>query len=419
MRSLAQIQIVKNVYPIVGASNVEMVQVLDYHVVCQKDFNIKIGQKVVYVEVDSIVPDGIPVELRDTLKTLTKSLKKAEKGNDLVLTESLKHQIKEIQSKNIHPNFEFLRSKKFKIKALAFNSFGVISEGIIFPIEILKEFDPEFTYEKYTENQDLTELMKIEKIPDDEEDEAVPEMVVKKSKFEQYLWKFSWYRKIAKHFIFKVKGSWLPWFPSESSETNIQKKFSRLKENYSDDGWYVTQKLEGQNISFYSNHVPYLKFFKKRITGVCSHHVHKVTKDNSNFWKAVIKLKFDEKLTKTNGNYFVRGELVGPGICGNIHKLKELDIYLFEVWNIDQKRFLNYFEFIDFCKTYDFKHVPIVDEHFVLPETVQEILDYSNRMVELVPGVPVQSEGVIIRRKDSITNSIKVKSPVYKILHGK
>lgn len=63
--------------------------VLGWTVIVQKDF--KVGDKIVFAEIDSVFPEK--------------------------------------------PEFEFLRSKKFRIKTMKMG--GVISQGIVFPLSIL------------------------------------------------------------------------------------------------------------------------------------------------------------------------------------------------------------------------------------------------------------------------------------------
>jgi ATP-dependent RNA circularization protein (DNA/RNA ligase family) len=115
----------------------------------------------------------------------------------------------------------------------------------------------------------------------------------------------------------------------------------------------------------------------------------------------------------------LQGEHTGGKIQQNIYKLPEHHMYLFRIWDIDTKRYYVYDEFMEFCHKYSFEHVPTVSEKMALLPTVQEMLDFSNRTDELVPGVKVKSEGLVWTRKDRMDISFKVKSPEYLILHGK
>jgi RNA ligase (TIGR02306 family) len=93
-RKLASIQKVIGVRSIEGADRVEVCQIQGYECVVAKKDNFKVGDLVVYVECDSILPDK--------------------------------------------PEFEFLRETKFRIKIRKMR--GQVSQGIVFPLTILQPY---------------------------------------------------------------------------------------------------------------------------------------------------------------------------------------------------------------------------------------------------------------------------------------
>lgn len=109
MRKLASIQIINDIKPIENTDSIEVARVLGWLVVVKKD-EFKIGDKVIYVEIDSVLPEK--------------------------------------------PEFEFMRNKKFKVKTIKLR--GQISQGICFPLSILPESE-------YNEDDDVTELLNIVK----------------------------------------------------------------------------------------------------------------------------------------------------------------------------------------------------------------------------------------------------------------
>jgi RNA ligase (TIGR02306 family) len=90
MRKLASIKIIKAILPIEGRDKIVLAIVDGWSVIVKKD-EFQAGDKCVYCEIDSVMP-----ELEQ---------------------------------------FEFLRSKKFRIKTMKMA--GVISQGICFPLSIL------------------------------------------------------------------------------------------------------------------------------------------------------------------------------------------------------------------------------------------------------------------------------------------
>jgi len=418
-RALAHVEKVVSTYAIEGADKIEMTQVLDFHVVTKKG-EFKPGDLAVYVEIDSIMPDGLEPALQAKYDEIRKKHRKAT-GEDI---QKLQSEMDEILTHNTRPEFEFLRQKKFRIKAIKYNSFGgIVSMGILFPLSILP------VDSVITEGADFTEALGITKVVEDAEEVNKDEVkfTQKKSKLEKMLdhhfQRYALYRKIKSGVKgFERSGKWdTSWMASQTDEENVQKLFTKTKERYGDDnGWYVTSKIEGQSMSAY-NHITSLYFglSTRNDFAVCSRGRHLISDDGSRFWQTARELDLEKRLKATGLNIFCQGEHAGGRIQGNIYKLKEHHWYLFNVWDITKKRRYNFDEFFEFCHKFGFEHAPLIDSNFALPETVQDMLDYSNGTDELVPGVKVAREGVVIRRKDDTAVSFKVRSPEYIILHGK
>lgn len=383
-RALAHIEKIKSIYPIYcenedgsrsPANNIEMAVVLDFHVVASKG-QFKVGDSALYVEVDSILPQ------------------------------------------NTNPAFDFKQiiDAKYKIKAKKFpkkfqveDGSKIISQGILFtPSEVIGEAE-------YLEGADLTEILGITKIIEDEEEDAkfTNEPSSLANSIHKRLMKFSIYRKLHKElFGNKMKGVWQDWMPAKSDEENIQKIFSRLYAKYGDDnGWVLTEKLEGQSISIYVRRSSYLFGLKNRIqSGVCSRTRNIITDDGSAFWKTVNRLKIIDKLKALDKDYFIRGEHCGNSIQGNIYGFVQTEIYIYDVWDIDAQRKLNYEETVKFCNDNGLEMVPVLNDKYSFPDNVQTILAQSNG--KSVFGDTLR-EGIVARRKDNYAESVKFKSPEY------
>lgn len=126
-RKLASVQSVKAIRPIEGADRIEVVQILNWDCVARKgEFNV--GDRVIYFEIDSLLPDI--------------------------------------------PAFEFLKGSswsqklnKYKIKTHKMR--GQISQGLVVPINLLTDLETQINGEvekrPHLDGEDLTELLKIEK----------------------------------------------------------------------------------------------------------------------------------------------------------------------------------------------------------------------------------------------------------------
>lgn len=414
-RPLAHIEKIVQTYSIEGADKVEMAQVLDYHVLVQKG-QFKAGDLAVYIEVDSILPDGLPQE--DVAKYNEKKIE-LKTTKDKEQKAKIEAEISEIVKANTIPEFEFLRPKKFTIKAMKNNKLGIVSMGILFPLNemlnVISKLDPQAPTFTPSIGLDITSKLKIEKVVEDEEEAG---LVEKPTKFDSFMMRFKLYRKLKKYIKANtIKGTWQPFFPSVSDEENIQKIYTKMYNTYGEkDGWVITEKLEGQNISCVLYTTKRFGFLNKKNFGICSRTRFLKTDDGSDFWKTAKKLNVEDKMRKIGKNLLLRGEHCGGKIQGNIYGLPSNDIYLFEVCDIDKQRFYTWDEFKFFCAKYDFKHAPLIDENASLLPTVQEMLDYSNANSVLAP---VLREGIVWRRKEDTRISFKIRSPDYLIKHGK
>lgn len=332
-KSMAHVEKVVNVYPIDGADNVEMAQVLDYHVVVRKNqFNV--GDLVVYIEVDSIVPDGLPEEYRTEMDVLVKQFKSASSKDERT---TVKEKMDELGTHNSIPIFESLRTRGFKVKQVYFGMLKIYSQGILYRLSDFPQIEKNPTI-----GTDVTDILGIKQIIDDPEDAGVDIEngtlnFLEKSKIGKFidrrLMRYRGYRDFKKS-LRQSKGIWHPYFPGKSDETNAQAIFSRMKMTYGDSKWYITEKLEGQNISIVSRRVKLFGIFPKHEFGVCTHTRFLPRYDGSGFWRTVKRLGLYDKAKKLEGSWFIRGEHVGPKIQNNIYGLKETDIYVFDVYEL-------------------------------------------------------------------------------------
>ena len=69
MRQLVSAQKITNIHPMEGCDNIELVQVLGWQCIVAKSEGYKVGDIVVYFEVDSIIPEYMREELAFMSKT--------------------------------------------------------------------------------------------------------------------------------------------------------------------------------------------------------------------------------------------------------------------------------------------------------------------------------------------------------------
>lgn len=405
---------IKEIREIPGADRIELATVMDYTVVVKKG-EYKPGDMGIYVEVDSLLPDGLDSEL-----SIKYNLLKNHEICKNMTDEERENALKEIQAQSKYPYFEFLRDKKFKIKSMKLSKFGVISQGILFrPVDL-------GITDKVKEGQDFTIQFNITEIVQDAE-EAGLNTGKKDGWLVRKLMKYKWFRNWRKrHNIAEV---WDPTFPGKSDEENVQKIYSKMFAQYADKEWVATEKLEGQNITVYSEVVNGWFGRKTKRIGVCSRTRELNPNGNSHgFWDTVKRLHLDEKIKNIPGEWFCRGEHVGPGIQGNIYQLKRTEVYFFDFYKKVEGKWvkLNFDESIAFAKEWDLPFVPVLDEHYKLPEGhtndkgvfvsgADIMLQQSDKNTVFGNNLSHKREGFVLRLKDDYNVSFKVKNPNYSI----
>ena len=360
-RKLAHIEKIEWIKPIEGKDRIVLAGVLGWTVIVNKE-EIKVGDKIVFCEIDSVFPEK--------------------------------------------QEFEFLRSKKFRIKTMRMA--GCISQGICFPLSIL----PDGNYEI---GDDVTELMGItqyEQTMDKEDDTNEPNMAVQTKKYPRCLMRMSWFRKLV---LPKKQAKGFPSFISKTDETRIQNAPFYLD---MDCRWVATEKVDGQSGSFTLQRIKGRHFWNKDTYdfAVCSRNLRKWKKDTSSFWSVAEKYNIEEVLHKLIGDnewVAIQGECVAPNVQGNKYKVKDPDLYVFNliypsgrIGSVEAKKII---------AEHGLKFVPIIDEEVSIKGmTVPEVLEYATGKSQLYDTL---REGIVFRSLDG-KQSFKAVSPEFLIKHN-
>jgi RNA ligase (TIGR02306 family) len=132
--------------------------------------------------------------------------------------------------------------------------------------------------------------------------------------------------------------------------------------------------------------------------GVCSRNLDLQETEGNTFWKVARELDLENKMREFGGNFSLQGELVGEGVQGNPYKLKGQTVRFFNVFDIDEGEYLPLEKFKFIINHLGLETVPILDEEFTLPQSVDELLEYADSKSVLNPDF--DREGVVIRSTD-------------------
>lgn len=233
---------------------------------------------------------------------------------------------------------------------------GQLSQGLLLPITILGEnFD-------CTLGRDVTEELGIQKY---ESLEILANSSVR-TKFPLYIPKTDQER------IQNLKNELSNW------------KNKNLK-------WEVTEKLDGTSMTIY---------MMDNIFGVCSRNFNLIEDPKDIMWNVARKMNIEEKLK--GKNIALQGELIGVKIQKNRYNIHGTEFRLFDIYDIDERRYLNAFERGAIAEQLELKHCPVIGIYtFSDDETVETLLDMADGKSSLNN---TEREGLVFKCVDEHTS---------------
>lgn len=378
MRKLSSVEIIQNIEPIEGADFIVKITILGWNLVAKKD-EFKIGDKCVFYQIDS----------------------------------------------KLKPNetYSFLEKEKYRIKTRRFKN--QISQGLALPISILKNegvLEDGWKYDeeketiisnlmniKIVEGIDLTDILGVEKY-DLEEGESLEASVryklnPKKSKLANKISYWKWKIKLfLKRFDTRSKGGM---FPTDLVPKTNQERFQSFSkseiEEINGKSFTSTIKMDGSSTTLIKN--------KKDII-LCSRNLAIGENSDNKFWKAINKYDLKSKIKSLKGNIALQMELIGESVQGNRYNIRGVDIRLFNVYDIDNKKYLSPKDMIKIANKLEIPHVHIIDDNFILNHTVDELVNMATR--KSIDNQKVNEEGIVFWLNDEDKKlSFKVINPEY------
>lgn len=208
--------------------------------------------------------------------------------------------------------------------------------------------------------------------------------------FTEFLGILKWEKPINAQLAGICKGN----FPTAIPKTD-QERVQNLKkevEQASAAGqlFEVTEKLEGSSMTCY---------LIDGVFGVCSRNLDlKETAENA-FWKTAREEGIEEKMRSAVGdNIAVQGELIGPGIQGNIYKLSKPEFHVFDIYDIDAGAYLRPEFRRALVARMGLTHVPVISTTCQVTGTVDELLLWAEG--ESVLNDKQEREGIVFKCLD-------------------
>ena len=207
----------------------------------------------------------------------------------------------------------------------------------------------------------------------------------------------------------EVKGMF-PGFIPKTDQERIQNLSVELAEwvrlGYT---FEVTEKLDGTSMT---------AFMVAGVFSICSRNLElKPNPDNSMF-KAAVDQDLGPKLFRTGRNLALQGELIGNGIQGNKYKLKDQGFYVFDIYDIDAKRYLTPAERKAFVAEWNIAHVPVFQSAVSLDGlTIDMLLKHAEGKSVMGDIEGPEQEGLVYKANEAEV-SFKVISNRFLLRNG-
>lgn len=318
-RKLATIRKIANLEPIPGADKIVKATVDGWQLVTAIDNGFKVGDLVIYLEIDSWVPTEIAAFL--------------SKGQEPRVFNGVKG--------------ERLRTVKLR---------GQVSQGLIMPLkywdggqfaggEIWSLTDGG---DAVHEGDDVTEILGVQKY-----EPPVPANLAG-----------------------LIKGYFPSWIRKTDQE-RVQNLVDEITESYQRmERFEVTRKMNGSSMTVYHRCIAGSRYdepdhFSEQ--GVCSRNLDLKLEQEGNTFVTLAKTSgLLDALQTLDKSIAIQGELCGPGVQENWHGLPNHQMFVFDIFDIEEQRYLRPDGRRDMIKRLQdagatISHVDVIDADLVIP----------------------------------------------------
>lgn len=364
-RALAYVVTIDEIKPIEGYDRVEYARTNGWWVIIGKNDNLQVGDKCVYFEVDS------KVNAEDE-------------------------------------RFAFLEKRNYKIKTQKMCK--VISQGLLMPLSVFSEISDADV------NTDVTETLKVTYAVEEDnarkgkvdpdakyKSMAARHQKIFKQKWARWLMRRSWGKKLMFMFFGKKKDR------PRTFPTHFPFVHKTDEERCENIPWVlgyerpliVTEKLDGTS----STYILERKKQHKYEFYVLSRNVRQADEkqecyhDHNIYWDMAFKYDIERHLKEYLENnpdcpyVCIQGESVGS-VQGNPLKLPEDDLYCFNFIDGRTGR-TDSLTGKNIVEQWEMKWVPILDEHYMVPNDMEEFKQFATAKSVVNPNV--LREGIVLR----------------------
>ena len=391
-RELAYVVTIDDIKPIEGRDRVECAVVGGWTIMVRKD-QFKPGDLGIYFEIDSKVPAKEP--------------------------------------------FMFLEGKHFKIKTQKYKtpngqfwSQGLLMGAEDFGWETIKSEDGSIlSINGYHEGDFLTKELGVTYADPEDNSRKSKSSVDKYQKMAQrmgkkfakqpYRWlmKRAWGKKLLFFFYGKKKDT-KAWPGHIASKTDVERIQNMIWVLQNKNPFVATEKVDGSSMSVMAEYGKFNKINKY----VCSRNVvfenpeQDCYYDTNIYFEAYEKYHLGEKIEQmlkdlNLPNIAIQMEVYGDGVQKRNYSMSngERKIAIFHILSNNVKMPME--KVVELCEKYDLPHVPIIDNNYILPNTIEELQTYVESASSAIDGL--EKEGIVFYDKETGTQYFKFVSPSF------
>ena len=392
-RELAYVVIIEGIEPIPGYDRVEHAIVGGWRVIVQKD-QFKVGDPAIYFEIDSRVPADMEC-------------------------------------------FAFLEKRHYKIKTLKMCK--TISQGLLMHAydfgwtnywdESNKEWgikdNDEYLHYSTGETRFLTQKLGVTYAEDeDNQRKSAPVDKYKKmaqrhqklfkKPFIRWMMRHEWGRKLLFVFFGKKKDNKNGWPSHIAARTDVERIQNCIWLLNDKQPYVASEKVDGSSFSAMAERGRFgkIKYY------VCSRNV---VFDNPNaecfyntniYFEAWDKYNLKEIITKILNDYnlpnvAIQAEIYGNDVQKRDYSIKEHRMAVFHIVSNGVKFSMD--KVVEICEKYGLPHVPIVDDNYIFPDTIEELQEYVEGEPSKIDGLA--REGIVFYDKATGAQYVKFVSP--------
>lgn len=233
----------------------------------------------------------------------------------------------------------------------------------------------------------------------------------------KWLMKQTWGRKLLFTFFGRKRDKKSGWPTHICSRTDVERIQNMIWILNDKNPYIATEKVDGSSFTVTAERTKFGKIKYK----VCSRNVvfededQKCFYDSNIYFEMYHKYNLKEKITKILNdlnlqNVAIQAEIYGSGIQKRDYSLNnEHKIAVFHIVSNNIKYPMD--KVVEICTKYDLPHVPIIDDNFIFPDTIEELQKYVENEPSLIDGK--MKEGIVFYDKITGQTYTKFVSPEF------